>query len=164
MVEQKSEPKARDEEPVDLGILLGLGYQTFCDLLRADLKAHGFDDLGGAYGYVFRVLADEPLSQRELARRLGITDQGMAKIVNEMVARRYVERHADPDDSRINRLRLGARGRAALRAARRFHATFESELGRDLGESAVRRLRETLDRIATRGGDVDVARSRLRPM
>ena len=161
MVEQNNDSK---DEPVDLGILLGLGYQTFCDLLRADLKARGFDDLGGAYGYVFRVLADESLSQRELARRLGITDQGMAKIVNEMVDRRYVERHADPDDSRVNRLRLGVRGRAALRAARRFHAAFEGELRRDLGESAVRRLRETLDRIATRGGDSDVARSRLRPM
>jgi DNA-binding MarR family transcriptional regulator len=157
MVEQK-------DESVDLGILLGLGYQTFCDLLRADLNAHGFDDLGGAYGYVFRVLADEPLSQRELARRLGITDQGMAKIVSEMVERGYVERHADPDDSRVNRLRLGARGRAALRAARRFHAAFEKELRRDVGASAVRRLRETLDRIAARGGDGDVARSRLRPM
>ncbi len=165
MVEQKDEDKNDQEgEPIDLGILLGLGYQVFCDLLRAELKARGFDDLGGAYGYVFRVLADDPLSQRELARRLGITDQGMAKIVNEMVERRYVERHADPDDSRINRLRLGARGRAALRAARRFHATFERELCRDLGESAVRRLRETLERIATRGGDADVARSRLRPM
>ena len=86
MVEQK-------HDPVDLGILLGLGYQAFVDRLRADLKARGFDDLGGAYGYVFRVLADEPLSQRELARRLGITDQGMAKIVGEIVVeRRYVER------------------------------------------------------------------------
>jgi|SRR3954452_23744574 DNA-binding MarR family transcriptional regulator len=157
MVEQKG-------DPIDLGILLGLGYQAFADRLRADLKARGFDDLGGAYGYVFRVLADEPLSQREMARRLGITDQGMAKIVGEMVDRGYVERHADPRDSRVNRLTLGARGRAALRAARRFHAAFESELRRDLGESAVRRLRETLDRIAARGGDTDVARSRLRPM
>jgi hypothetical protein len=51
-----------------------------------------------------------------------------------------------------------------LRAARRFHAAFEEELGRDLGEPALRRLREALDRIATRGGDIDVARSRLRPM
>jgi DNA-binding MarR family transcriptional regulator len=157
MVEQK-------HEPIDLGILLGLGYQAFVDQLRADLKSHGFDDLGGAYGYVFRVLADEPLSQRELARRLGITDQGMAKIVGEMVERGYVERRGDPDDSRVKRLRLGARGRAALRAARRFHAAFESELRRDMGASAVRRLREALDRIATRGGDGDVARSRLRPM
>lgn len=160
MVEQNNEK----EEPVDLGILLGLGYQTFVDLLRADLKKQGFDDLGGAYGYVFRVLVAEPLSQRELAQRLGITDQGMAKIITEMVERRYVERHPDPDDSRVKRLRLGTRGQAALRAARRFHAAFEAELRRELGDAGVRRLRRALDRIATRGGDRDVARSRLRPM
>ncbi len=154
----------REHEPVDLGILLGLGYQTFVDLLRADLRKHGFDDLGGAYGYVFRVLADEPLSQRELARRLGITDQGMAKIIAEMVERRYVERHPDKNDSRVKRLLLGARGQAALRAARRFHTTFEAELRRDLGEVGVRRLRQALDRIALRGGDGNAARSRLRPM
>src|SRR3954454_25318728 len=91
---------------VDLGILLGLAYQTFVDRLRADLAGRGFDDLGGAYGYVFRALADEQPSQRELARRLGITDQGMAKIIAEMIARRYVERAVDPDDSRVKRLRL----------------------------------------------------------
>src|SRR6185436_14555962 len=98
MVEQK-------EASVDFGILLGLAYQAFVDRLRSDLKEHGFDDLGGAYGYVFRALADDELSQRELARRLGITDQGMAKIVSEMIRRGYIERRPDPEDSRVKRLR-----------------------------------------------------------
>src|SRR4051812_26684585 len=118
MVEQK-------DSPLDLGILLGLAYQSFVDLLRAEMAKKGFDDLGGAYGYVFRALADDELSQRELARRLAITDQGMAKIIGEMVQRGYVERHPDPEDSRVNRLRLGTRGKAALAVARRFHAGFE---------------------------------------
>jgi len=157
MVEQK-------REPVDFGILLGLAYQSFVDLLRADLARRGFDDLGGAYGYVFRALADGEPSQRELAANLGITDQGMAKIVAEMVERRYVERRPDPHDSRVKRLRLGVRGRAALAAARRFHATFERQLQKDAGRSAVLELRELLERIAKRAGaDHDAARARLRP-
>ena len=151
-------------EPIDLGILLGLAYQGFVDRLRAELERQGFDDLGGAYGYVFRALADEQPSQRELARRLGITDQGMAKIIAEMVERRYVARRPDPDDSRVNRLSLDTRGQAALRAARRFHAAFERELARDLGAPAVRRLRQILDRIAHRAGDREAAGARLRPM
>jgi DNA-binding MarR family transcriptional regulator len=158
MVEQK-------HAPVDFGILLGLAYQSFTDLLRASLARQGFDDLGGAYGYVFRALADDEPSQRELAGRLGITDQGMAKILADMVERRYVERHPDPNDSRVKRLSLGARGRAALAAARRFHASFERELGKELGAAAVRRLRQVLQVIAERGGpDRDLARARLRPM
>ena len=76
MVEQKP-------EPVDLGVLLGLAYQAFVDLLRGDLKERGFDDLGGAYGYVFRALAGEELSQRELARRLRITDQGLFDVTRQ---------------------------------------------------------------------------------
>ena len=156
MVEQK-------RQAVDFGILLGVAYQGFVDLLRADLARRGFDDLGGAYGYVFRTLAEEEPSQRELARRLQITDQGMAKIIAEMVERRYVERHPDPDDSRVKRLRLVPRGRAALGAARRFHRAFESELGRSLGKPGVRQLRGMLERIVQRAGDHDAAHARLRP-
>jgi DNA-binding MarR family transcriptional regulator len=147
----------------DIGILMGLAYQGFVDQLRAHLKTQGFDDLGSAYGYVFRILGDEPSSQRELARRLGITDQGMAKIVAEMVERGYVERRTDPEDSRVNRLRLGARGKAALAAARRFHVAFERHLVKEVGEPSVRRLRQILDHIAQHGGDRDSAGARLRP-
>lgn len=150
--------------PIDFGILLGLAYQTFTDLLRAHLAKEGFGDLGGAYGYVFRALADEQLNQRALARRLGITDQGMAKIIAEMIERRYVERRADPDDSRAKRLLLGERGKLALKAARRFHAAFERELGRELGEAAIGKLRQQLELIARRAADSDVAHARLRPM
>src|SRR5262245_8714964 len=160
MVERKPGPP----EPVDFGILLGLAYQSFTDLLRASLARQGFEDLGGAYGYVFRALAVAQPSQRELARGLHITDQGMAKIVAEMVERGYVERDADPDDSRVKRLRLGPRGKAALAAARRFHAAFERDLGKQLGGPAVRRLRRQLQLIAERGAAHDAARARLRPM
>jgi DNA-binding MarR family transcriptional regulator len=150
--------------PADLGILLGLAYQGFVDRLREDLAGRGFDDLGGAYGYVFRSLADEELSQRELARGLGITDQGMAKIVAQMVARGYVERHPDAADNRVKRLRLGPRGRAALAAARRFHRTYEGDLDRKLGTKAVRALREALEEIARADGNPSAAHARLRPM
>jgi DNA-binding MarR family transcriptional regulator len=158
MVEQKPAGP-----PLDFGIVLGLAYQSFTDLLRAALAQQGFDDLGSAYGYVFRALADEEPSQRELARRLGITDQGMAKIIGEMVERRYVERGDDPQDSRVKRLRLGARGKAALAAARRFHAGFERELSKELGAPAVHKLRRSLEVIARRGADPDGAHARLRP-
>jgi DNA-binding MarR family transcriptional regulator len=149
--------------PTDFGILLGLAYQSFTDLLRASLARSGFADLGGAYGYVFRALADEEPSQRELARRLDITDQGMAKIIAEMVERGYVARRTDAQDSRVKRLRLGTRGRAALAAARRFHASFEQKLRDELGDAPVRRLRDLLQQIAERGAERDLAHARLRP-
>jgi DNA-binding MarR family transcriptional regulator len=162
MVEQKNE-KSKSDATIDLGILLGLAYQRFTDQLWAHLGSKGFDDLGNAYGYVFRALADEELSQRELATRLGITDQGMAKILGEMEARHYVERRPDPIDARIKRLRLGKRGRSALTAARRFHADFERSLAEETSPAAVAALRRILEVIAHRGQSGDLALERLRP-
>ena len=149
---------------LDFGILLGLAYQGFTDRLRAALAAQGFTDLGGAYGYVFRALAAEELSQRELAERLGISDQGMAKILEEMRTRRYLERFQDPQDGRVRRFRLAARGREALRAARRYHAADERRLARALGATGVRDLRRMLLAVAQVAGNADEAHARLRPM
>jgi DNA-binding MarR family transcriptional regulator len=132
--------------------------------LRAELAAQGFTDLGGAYGYVFRALATEELSQSEVAMRLAITDQGMAKIIAEMESRGYVERRADPEDARIKRLRLAKRGRDALAAARRFHAAFERQLARREGADAVKNFRALLESVVASSGTDDTAHARLRPM
>ena len=112
----------------DIGILLGMAYGAFVDDMREDLARRGFSDLGPSYGYVFRVLSDGDRSLSELAALLGMTLPGAGKIGDEMEARGYVERHADRSDRRVKRLRLSARGRAALRAARAFHRRFERRL------------------------------------
>ena len=81
-----------------------------------------------------------------------------------MVARGYVARRADREDSRVWRLTLGPRGRTALAAARRFHRQFERELVHEVGAEAVKKLRRLLRVIGERGIDRDVAHARLRPM
>ena len=112
----------------DIGILLGMAYAAFVDDMRADLARRGFSDLGPSYGYVFRVLGDGDRSLSELAGLLGMTLPGAGKIVDEMEDRGYVERRPDASDRRVKRLRLSARGRGALRAARAFHGRFERRL------------------------------------
>jgi DNA-binding MarR family transcriptional regulator len=140
------------ENGVDLGILLGLSFQAFSDELKAELRDEGFDDLGGSYGYVFRALSVEPLQLNELAQRLGMTAQGASKIVSEMEARKYVERRPDPEDGRAKRLRLAARGRAALGCARKFHAAYERRLRAELGDRNVSVMRRVLEAMVARGG------------
>jgi len=146
---------------IDFGILLGLSYQAFVDGLRSALEAEGFTDMGPSYGYVFRALGAEVMHLRALAGRLGMTDQGAAKIIDEMEARGYVERQPHPDDGRIKRLRLAARGRAALAAARRFHGKYERRLAQRLGSREVAMVRQVLEAIAVHG---DAAQARLRPL
>ena len=146
----------------DFGILLGLAYQGFVAHLRADLARHSFRDIGPTVGYVLRVLVDEPMNQRQLSRRLGITDQAIMKIIDDMERRGFVVRAVDPHDARARRLELAARGKQLLRAARRFHARFERALARELG-SSVATTRRVLEHIAAHAPG-DPGKARLRPM
>ncbi|HZX25611.1 MAG TPA: MarR family transcriptional regulator [Telluria sp.] len=134
----------------DFGILLNLAYGVFKDDLHAALAKAGYDDLGPSFGYVFRLLADQPRSLAEVAAQLGITPQGALKIVDEMVARRYVERSAHPQDGRIKLLSLTARGRQALAAAHAFHLRFERELAASIGAGNAQAARAALEHIAAR--------------
>jgi MarR family transcriptional regulator for hemolysin len=145
----------------DFGILLGLAYQGFVDQLHVDLERRGFTDLGPAHGYVIRAIADEPnIRQRDLARRLGITEQGIGKIITVMERGRYITRRPDRADGRAHVLVLAPRGQRLLAAARRFHAALETDLRRKHGD-AVSAMRRVLDAIVAASAD-DTAQGRLR--
>ncbi|MGW0245721.1 MarR family winged helix-turn-helix transcriptional regulator [Nocardia goodfellowii] len=139
----------RSAQDLDLGILLGLGYQHFVHEMREALAGQGFGDAGPSYGYVFRSLDRRAMNISELADRLTITKQGAAQLVDEMEKRGYVERRPDPGDGRAKLLYLSQKGNSALAAARRFHRDTERELVEKHGAEAVRTLRALLETIAT---------------
>jgi len=135
-------------QPVDLGILLGVAYQEFVRELHAAHAAAGFADLGRSDGFVFRSLADRPMTVSELAGHLEITKQGAAQIIGDMERRGYVEREPDPADRRARPVRLSARGKQALANARRFHRDYERRLAGNYGDEAVSTLRAMLEAVA----------------
>lgn len=132
----------------DFGILLNLAFAAFRDALDADLAAAGFDDIGSAFGYVFRLLDDKPCSLRELAEQLRMTAPGALKVVDDMEAKGYVQRTPDASDRRIKWLTLTERGRAALKRARQFHNRYEQALARAHGTKQVAAARSLLEAIA----------------
>lgn len=134
----------------DFGVLLNLAYGVLKEELHATLAKAGYDDLGPSFGYVFRLLADQPRSLAEVAAQLGITPQGALKIVDDMVAKDYVERRGHPQDGRIKLLSLTARGRRALAAAHAFHLRFERELAGSMGSARAQAARQALEHIAAR--------------
>ncbi|MEP6731305.1 MAG: MarR family transcriptional regulator [bacterium] len=152
-----------DTRPTDFGLLLDSAYAAFKDTLHTSLAAAGFDDLGPSFGYVFRSLADGPLSLVQLAVRLGITPQGALKIVTEMVERGYVGRQDDTKDRRVRLLVLTTRGKAALRAARRIHAQVERDLIAELGVARVAAARAVLDSLADSAAGAPTSSRATRP-
>jgi DNA-binding MarR family transcriptional regulator len=128
----------------DLGILLGLAYQTFVEQLNARLAAAGFGDIRPGFGYVFRALAERPLTATRLAARLGVTPQAAGKLVQQMVQAGYVRRQPDPEDGRLQWLALAPRGRRALGTARQIHHALEQQLAAQVGAERVGSLRAVL--------------------
>jgi DNA-binding MarR family transcriptional regulator len=128
----------------DLGVLLALGYQGFVRSLHEALAEQGYGDLGRSDGYVFRAVADHPMTTSTLAARLGITKQGAAQIVEDMTRRGYLLSRTHPDDARARLLELSERGRGAFTAARAFHRRYERALARRHGADAVATLRSLL--------------------
>jgi DNA-binding MarR family transcriptional regulator len=147
----------------DFGILLALAYAAFVDELRQGLADAGFAHLHRSFGYVARALADGSLTLREVADILGVTSPGALKIVADMEEHGYVERLDDPSDARARRVSLTKKGRAALAAARAFHARFERELARDAGTKFAAATRVALERVVERR-EKEAGTVALRPM
>jgi DNA-binding MarR family transcriptional regulator len=149
-------------QPVDLGILLLLAYQEFVRQLGEAHEKAGFDDLGGSDGFVFRTLANGPLTVSDLAARLQISKQGAGQIVDDMQRRGYVESRPDPDDRRARLISLSPRGAQALAEARRFHRSYERRLVRQHGPEPVADLRRMLEAMA--GGEEQTVNPRFRAL
>ncbi|MDQ1921566.1 MarR family winged helix-turn-helix transcriptional regulator [Massilia pseudoviolaceinigra] len=131
----------------DFGILLNVAFGTFKIQLHKRLAEKGFDDLGSSFGYVFRMLEAQPQSLKQVASALGITAQGALKVINDMVAKGYVERHDEPGDGRSKRLALTPRAVAAMAEAHRFHVQFERNLAAKFGADQVGVMRLILEHV-----------------
>ncbi|WP_055714481.1 MarR family winged helix-turn-helix transcriptional regulator [Streptomyces torulosus] len=113
--------------------------------------ARGFEGRP-AYGFAFTRLAPDGATVTELARHLGVTKQGASQLVEELVAKGYVERRPHPRDARARLVVLTERGWACTRAAEEVAAeVVEGWSGALGGEAEVRALREQLARIAPYG-------------
>ncbi|MGH1426089.1 MAG: MarR family winged helix-turn-helix transcriptional regulator [Pseudooceanicola sp.] len=82
-------------------------------LFDAILKPH---DMTMSQGWVlFHLLREDGLSQSELAHRMDIATVTTSKLIDRLEARGYVERRADPQDRRSNRIYATKAGKAVVR-------------------------------------------------
>lgn len=111
---------------------------------------------------------NENVRQTDLANQLDVTPASLVRTLDQMVAADLVERHRDPADARVSRIRLTPGGRAlittiemnfaalrrkmlddvsnddlatALRVAEHLSAKFMADRGRDDGRILAQRKR-----------------------
>ncbi|GAB2521222.1 MarR family winged helix-turn-helix transcriptional regulator [Nocardiopsis aegyptia] len=131
----------------DFGVLVGRAFQRMVAELHAHLAEAGFAALGQSLGFAIKEVAAagaDGLTTARLAARMGVTHQGAAKAVDEMVAAGYVRRVPDPQDGRSKRLVLTDHGRALLAAGHAFHQDYERRLADRVGPEHVAAAREVL--------------------
>jgi len=84
----------------------------------------------------------------QLAERALMTPQAMGELVDDLVARGYLERAPDPTDGRAKLIRLTDLGYDALQTAFDTIIGIEADLEELLGRDGLARLRRSLRRIA----------------
>jgi DNA-binding MarR family transcriptional regulator len=96
---------------------------------------------------VLTYLAEQPLSQQELSRRLGIDPTLVVGIVDVLEERELLARQRDPDDRRRYAVTLTAAGRKVLTKATKATAAAEDQLLAPLGAGEREELRGILLRV-----------------
>lgn len=120
-------------------------------------------DLPPSHAHALMLLAREPagtLSQRDVARALGLDKSSIARLCQRMVEAAHLEQARDPDNGRFVRLRLTPKGlRAAAtveRASLARHERLLDAIPRDERArvvAALEVLAEAMARVPPRGGD-----------
>jgi DNA-binding MarR family transcriptional regulator len=105
----------------------------------------------------FEVLAhlhfDGAITQNELAQRLLVTKGNVCGLIDRLEAAELVERTTDPEDRRANRLRLTARGTAALSEALPPHLALVKEMMGGLRSAELTALHGLLERLGPAGAE-----------
>jgi DNA-binding MarR family transcriptional regulator len=138
-----------DAQSLAVGLLAA--SRALVDGVSAGIAARGFDDVRPAHGFAFARLAPGGATITQLAEHLDVTRQAAAQIVDELIAKGYVERHAHPQDARARLITLTEKGRACTRAADAAIADTVGAWAAVLGEQRLLALRDELISIAPHG-------------
>jgi DNA-binding MarR family transcriptional regulator len=129
-----------------LGYLLKHAQLRLAELTASAMAPFGIT--GRQCAVLIAIDSQAPLSQQEVAGRLGVDRTTMVLLIDELENKRLVQRRRDPGDRRKNVVVLTEAGRTTLRAA--ASASDEAErlfLGSLSGDEAAQ-LRQALRAVA----------------
>ncbi len=108
------------------------------------LREHGFDDLDAAHLNVFLYPGPQGTRPSELAARLRISKQALNYLLGQLERLGYLEREADPRDTRSKRIALTPRGVLAGRTMRDAVTEIEHDWAQQLGPKRLAQLAQLL--------------------
>jgi DNA-binding MarR family transcriptional regulator len=141
----------RDDDALALSAVVLAAGNALVDGIQAGVVARGFTDLRPAHGFAFARLAPAGATVSELAAHLGVTRQAAAQLVDELVAKGYVERRRHPVDGRAQLITLTEHGWACTRAAEAAATDTIGAWAAILGDERLRAVRHALAEIAPAG-------------
>ena len=142
--------RAPDGRQKNLEARVWLRMLACVNLIESELRERlrtGFDTTLARFDVLAQLARppDEP-TMGELSQRLMVTKGSITDVVGRLEAAKRVERRRDPDDARVQRVRLTARGRRLANEIIPVHNAWLAEM---LGEFARNDL-ESLDRLLGR--------------
>jgi DNA-binding MarR family transcriptional regulator len=108
--------------------------------MLAALHAQGFDDLIPAHLIILRWPGPDGLRPVEVAGQTGMSRQALNYLLGQLEETGYLERVDDLDDRRSKRVRVTARGRAAVKVMRVAVGEAEQEFVDAHGKESLERL------------------------
>jgi len=127
---------------------ISLAHRNLVAALMARLASRGYRDITPAFTGLMPLLDAKGTRSTILAQQAGITKQAMGRLVQELEARRYVERVADPTDTRAKIVRLTKRGMAIREACLEERQEIHRLAIEALGRAELTRLKRNLERLA----------------
>jgi DNA-binding MarR family transcriptional regulator len=120
-------------------LLLG-GYRKLVDNAVAELAARGFDDVRPSHDFAMRAIGSGADSAAELGRRMSMTKQGAARIIDLLLERGYLVRDANPTDARRKRLTVTPLGAEVMREGEQIFNQLRNRFRRQIGRTQLRAL------------------------
>ena len=154
--------------PMQMGLLLKLPYLAMEQYLTRRLHELGFEEVRPAHFAVFQVMSPQGSRLTELAQRAGMTKQSMGYLVDHLEQHGYLEREADPADSRAQIIRITPKSKkldAAVEAAlEELHDAWAARIGKAKFKQLRGLLGDLVNALREDDGEPAPARARGRGM
>ncbi|MBB5775663.1 MarR family winged helix-turn-helix transcriptional regulator [Nonomuraea jabiensis] len=131
----------------ELPLRLLLAFRMLIDELHAELARQGHPDIRPMHGFVMQAIGPHGTTAVELGRTLGVSKQAAGKTIDTLERIGYVERTADPHDTRRKIVRLTPYGIDALDRSARIFDTLRARWAAELGEDRLQALESDLRRM-----------------